>query len=812
MKTNWRFTLNLEAKILERDENSFVKDLLSLRQIWYLFPHYYNEDDTISSYGWLIIKTSNKKILDRVQYVKKVYKIEPTYVLEYQWEYHVVFNLHKWVESNLYKRYQKALSFIYWGESIDYHFYYDEWGWDVAMRYKWIESEETVITALSNVYTITQDRKIERELDRHNLEEYNKVLNIPFSEIYEKLWDKECEPFIDIERNIHITSWNQFEYTVDFLQSQTDTFKLFNDEFWLSFIDNEANLEISKEGVLISDGWQFYSNSRWYFMLGKEDAEMQVTDFFIKVHYRLIKSNNEKVFIVSLHNEIADERTEKIEWTNSTNKWPFSDFLQKLGNFHFTGQNPSFIASLHKKICKSPVPDVKYIIWFWFHKEEGIVIFKNGVWDIAEKIFTPLEEGSRYYFNYNGKGYYPSDKMGNSLLETIWVFVPSMWEKKLVELDDTIDFLNTLYADNSGILLLMYVMWVLGNWMFSSKKWFFPILFIRGITWSWKSKFSEILQFIFGTDKPSGFESSSTFTMTMLFTYLIDFPYFITEYRENAKDRQGKTTILMQNYDATWWTKGRPDQTLINYAYRAIPIMDGQEMVTEPALRTRSLQLQFLSKHKIKGNFEMIYHKWKDILRWFMYTYMNLAKWEKYDEYLAEWYELFDSHSNRIRQNMACIYAWCMAMSEKHRDMYIDVINESTKFQNIDYRQNWDDMQIIKAITKFLESDRDNYDSIWDIKPTQEEPVWCIIVSWSKLEEYIKARRIELSLKVDTYISSLENIWYHIGYRDDQAEQRVRSGIIIPYNNIPQEFLIHPKFYNVHKMMKKQEQQKALSF
>jgi len=62
--------------------------------------------------------------------------------------------------------------------------------------------------------------------------------------------------------------------------------------------------------------------------------------------------------------------------------------------------------------------------------------------------------------------------------------------------------------------------------------------------------------------------------MTMLFTYLKSFPYFITEFRENSKDKDSKVSILRSNYDGSGQTKGRPDQTVVNYNYSAIPVID----------------------------------------------------------------------------------------------------------------------------------------------------------------------------------------------------------------------------------------------
>lgn len=789
MKTNWRFTLNLEWGLLEKDEKAFKQEVYSFNQVWYYFPHYYNdEDDSISSYWWLVVKTKNKKILERVDYVKEIYWIDPHSIVMTEWEYHIVFNLNKGIDANRYKAYQKALEFIYSSKAIDYHFYNDET--IVKVVYE-SEKKSSPITALAGVNSIIQNKQIERHFDKNNLEQYNKANSIPFSDIVVKLWDDSDALKIDEEKWIHVLYGRQFEYVTNMLESRADTIEFFNTNYWLTFTTEKEDLEEIREWVFISDWQWFFKNDRWYYTVDKDDRDIQITDFHIKVHYRLIKSDKEKVFIVSLINEWSDERTNKIEWINSTSKWPFCDFLQKLWNFHFTWMNLSFITSIHKIICRAKVPDVKYITWYWFHREEGIVILRNWIWDIKENIFTPVIEWDKYYFNYNWKGYFPSDKSWNALYDTIGSFVPSMWDKNLVELDDILTFMMRIYNDSSWVLLIMMVMWIIWNWMFSDKKWEFPIFFIRGLTGSGKTKYSEILQYIFWSGKPSEFSSSSSFTMTMLFTYLRSLPYFITEYRENSKDKDNKVSILRSNYDGSGQTKGKPDQTVISYEYSAIPIIDWQEMITDPALRTRSVQVQFLSKHKIKWNFDKLYSEWKWLLKWFLYTYLNLAKGDKYNEYRNEWYDLFKSHSDRLRQNMASVYAGCMAFDEKKKDLYIEILNESLIFQNLDYKENWDDMQIINAIARFLES-RDSYSNIWDIPEER-----CLMISWAWLEEYIKLRRVDLSLKIDTYKASLENMWYHIWKKRDKVEWIQHNGIIIPYDNIPSEFLCHRDFYKV---------------
>ena len=95
------------------------------------------------------------------------------------------------------------------------------------------------------------------------------------------------------------------------------------------------------------------------------------------------------------------------------------------------------------------------------------------------------------------------------------------------------------------------------------------------------------------------------------------------------------------------------------------------------------------------------------------------------------------------------IYAGCMAVDSKNKDMYLEVLNKIGMLQTEELKQNGDSQQIINSISKFLEYGYGN-----DVYANMES----VIISWSAFEDYIKTKRIDLSLKLDTYKEHLEEM------------------------------------------------------
>jgi len=252
--------------------------------------------------------------------------------------------------------------------------------------------------------------------------------------------------------------------------------------------------------------------------------------------------------------------------------------------------------------------------------------------------------------------------------------------------------------------------------------------------------------------------------------------------------------MLRTVFDKTGQTKWRPDQTIIKYDYFGIPVIDGEEMIKDPASRTRSIQYQFLKKHKIKWSFNEKIKEWWYNLDNVLYTYLEMSDGDNYNKLMAEWYELFDTPwvDSRIIENISKIYAWCMAIDTSKKDLYLSVLKDVFDFQVLDAAENSNFKQAIDVTSRLLE--QSGYNSVFT--NTKEKQ---LVISWSSIEDYVNRNRINMSLDLKTYKEHFSVQWYNIWFVEDVLNERMIYWIVIPFDRIPKEFLIHPEFYRANK-------------
>lgn len=139
---------------------------------------------------------------------------------------------------------------------------------------------------------------------------------------------------------------------------------------------------------------------------------------------------------------------------------------------------------------------------------------------------------------------------------------------------------------------------------------------------------------------------------------------------------------------------------------------------------------------------------------------------------------------------MRMVYAGCMAIYPKNKDRYIEILKNIAAFQEDDLKNNSTGSQIIKAMARFIEQSH-GFDDIYVSNSS-------VIVSWGALEEYIKMRRIDMSLKnTGTYKEHLEEMGYKVGY--EELHDKMVYGVIIPKKDIPKEFLTNTLVYQAWK-------------
>jgi len=795
MNTIWRFTINPDSKksSLISDESQFIDELWLSKDIWYEFPHYYS-DTIVTGYRAAIIEVEEINI----DYIKWIYDITPNHIYWYKIKKHLVFYFKKSLNKFDYERTTKALAFIYDWISIDYHFYPENW---VTTDFSSDDINEKLTEICTKIYFYKDQRSAYQQT--FTIAEYDKYLeadDLPIKEVIQALYKKDLltiedlKQGIDEKHNIHKDYGHSFELVNKYYGSIEKAKKFFHDSFEIEFEDiNSFDYTKSKDGTVITEGEALFLNNLGYFTLDASGNIKKLTDFYVKVHAKIVWNDWKHHFIVSLVNESEGIETKKIIWENKTSSGTFSDFIQSYWPYHYYGTAP-FIKELHKQISTTKqMPEIQQVVWFGHHKDHNIIIFKNWVWDIKERLFTNKRNiDDDFYYNYDSSGYWVTDKQGNNLSDILTDSVPALNLDRVVELEDVLNFMSDLYADNSGAYLIFLAFWMMGYLAYGDQTKQFPLIFTRGVTGSWKSAFNELLQRVWGIKKAgSDFENSTLFTMTVTLSYLIKFPYFLAEYRESSTMRLQKVGTLRSVFDKISQTKGRADQSVVKYDYVATPVLDWEEMIEDGALRTRSLQLQLLKKHKIEGNFTKILREWGWILDNLLFTYLTKSNGDKYQEYTDEGYDIFKpmTSQNRIAQNIANIYAGCMSFNsdDDNKSIYIQVLAEILEFQEEDVQQNSTSMQILKVISKFMEN---SYNWIYVRKND-------VVISWNALEDYVQRYRVDTTLKINSYKEHLMTMWFKIEYTE--VLDQLIEWIIVPFELMPKNLLVHHEVYKSYK-------------
>lgn len=787
----WKFTINPDStKSLSNDENQFIDELAISKDIWYEFPHYYS-GDAITWYRAAIIEV---EVVD-IDYIKNIYWIEPNKIYK-NIKSHLVFYFKKSLNKFDYSRVTKALAFLYEGKSIDYHFYPENW---VTTEYSSDKVNDNLVNICTRIYFFKdQDSDYQKNFSISDYEKYIECNKIQIIDILKELYKKDnitlnnLKVWIDEKRNIHKDFWYPFEVVTKYYWSVEKAQNFFREKFEIWFEEiNSFDYTKSREWTVITSWENLFINDYGYFTLDDKWNRKKITDFYVKVHSKIVWIDWKHNFIVTLVNEKEWVETKKIIRENKTSITPFSDFIQSYWPYHYSW-SAQLIKELHKQISTTKqVPEVKQVIWYWHHAEYDIIIFRNWVWDMKQKLFTLKNiADDDFYYNYDNSWYWVTDKQRNPLSTILTEWVPYLNIDKVLQFDDILDYMNTLYADNSWAYLLFLAFWMMGHLLYWDKNNEFPLIFTRWTTWSGKTKYNEILQRMWGVDRAwNDFENSTMFSMTVWLSYMIKFPYFIVEYREAASQRWVKVWLLKSVFDKKSQGKWRADQSLVVYNYVAMPVLDWEEMIMDWALRTRSLQYQLLKKHKISWNFWKLLRDWYSILDNVLFTYMTKSKWEKYQDYIDEWYGIFKQMTtdDRIAKNIMSIYAWCMCFDPENKDSYITVLEEVLKFQNEDVKQNSTSMQIVKALSKFMEN---SYNSVFIRKND-------IIISWNALEEYMSRYKIETTLKISSYKEHLQQMWFDIDFVE--AWEQLVEWVIVPFSIIPKNLLTDARVYQSYK-------------
>ena len=798
MDKYWRYTIAPDWELFE-DKEMVLSDLDW--ECWCEYPHLYNNNWVILKY-WAVIIQTYKYDIEGIEDIEENYWIYPTSILKIEQEYHLVFRYTSFTSIRTHKKIQESLAYLYSGIALDYHFLKEE---NIYIR-KTDKTLDNLVTVSNKIFGIKKlDEQVSALIKTTEFNQLQEANSLDIQKVIEVLYegkntlDKMLE-WVSLYENKHMLFGSCFTLVYKhFNNNINNARKFFIEKYDINFIEEEyENNSVEAVDNLIERG-------DWYYVV-TEKAEKKISDFIISVHYKILNQDGTCNYIVSLNNNEQWQFTPKIFWCNKTWTAAFADYIQKYWNFHFYW-SAWHIKLLHSAVSSTRyIPYIKQIIWFWHHEKYNIIIFKNWIWNTKEWIFTPKEDLSdSFYLDFDQNWYMVTSVHWEPLLEDMKESLPTLQITEVFSYEKLSSFFSKMYSNEYGLYLMFLLFWMYWHLLYWKKKNSFPLIFTRWITWSGKTAFNKTLRDCWGIDKwVFDFENSTSFVISVYLSQLIKFPLFIAEYREAANNRLAKVWTLRSAFDKVWQSKGKQDLTTIKFDYYWVPVLDWEEMITDGALRTRSLQLQLSRKYKVDWNFEEIISQWWEIIKWIMYSYLEISKWYIYEKSLSEWFVFFKTYipEDRIADNLSKIYAWCMCFDSSKEKEYKKVLKKIWDFQIKDFRENSTTMQIIKIISKFLE--RDNYNSFFFTTLGKNSSDFdTLVISRQPIEDYVTRFKVETTLKISSYIEHIESLWFNVDYIT--LKTRIVRGIIVPFESIPKDFLSNSLIYEVYNKRKSKQ-------
>lgn len=208
---------------------------------------------------------------------------------------------------------------------------------------------------------------------------------------------------------------------------------------------------------------------------------------------------------------------------------------------------------------------------------------------------------------------------------------------------------------------------------------------------------------------------------------------------------EDKISNFRSSYDRQSVGRGRADMSAIQFNLNAIACMEGEEMLDDGATRTRCIQFRPDKKSKLdKVDFEeRITEAW--ILDYFTYSYLTQADMSKYNTYYAQ-FMASTRAGGRNKHNLAVIFASAMCYYPEMKDEYLVTLDKLLGFQEEDEEENGTTIDIVKAISAFIQ--RGEY----PIYYTSDG----FVISWEAIQEYSRKYKQELSLKIKSYREHLD--------------------------------------------------------
>lgn len=779
-KKYWAYAIIEPAVTFIANKDEFVSNLSILgreENSGFYYLQYINENE-ISEYSSIVIEGSGKDFTDRVNFVKEFYNLPYSYeskrgeVTRFLFIYDRPQSIKR--QTVIQKLFEKLIQC-----TIKDAIFFDK---DQNIDKKvFVE-----IDSINDAIAILKQSQDTTSFSGFNLNEFQSANALSISEVQVKLKTSLVQ---DTVLNIVKSIGSPFSLVLSVQKSVNSAMLFFNEEFGLQFeiyrdVADKYSLdgvEAKPKNVTVAKG--YYRET--------EKGVTKITDFLIFVHYRL--QGKDVKYIVSLFNPTTEEKSKKFVFENNASKNKLAEAVMKQGGFHFSGTDKD-VLTIHEAVSAVVVPTIEDIAGYWVHSDKKIVVFHNGIYDLNEGKFTENVDGSPFYFTSTGKGYHITDSNGNEIVEMYRHVAPQFHSGQSKSYEDIYNEIEPLYSDNSGDIALMTACTLAGYSLYAEAEERAPLIYIGGVTGSGKSTFNEIIQRLFGIVPGTSqkFENIKNFALVHYLTNLIRFPLFMTEFRRTAT--MDKVSTLRSAFDNSCETKGRPDQTIVQYNYRATACIDGEEFAKDGATRTRAIMLN-MKRSSQRKDFKSNIKKFKSH-KYFWSSYVQDSSRADYYEAYEEWLELFNvpGVEARVKTNVALMYAGSMAFAPDRKDVFQSICMQILEEQMKDFNENGTSNEIIKVIGRYLSSGYGTYFISRDY----------LIIDWNGILDYVNRNRINMNLDIETYVDHLNVMWFPVDFYEVGIgmDAKMTYWVKVEFSTIPKQLLTTTEIYKAHRESK----------
>lgn len=605
--------------------------------------------------------------------------------------------------------------------------------------------------------------------------------------------------------NIIIGYGSPFQYVMSIKQSLDDTLKFFNEHYAIGFKIQDVAIDTYFVDGIIGQSFGLVQHL-WGYAVESEKGMIRITDFLIRVHYKIKKKEN-TIYAISLINA-SGQKTPIFQWSNTSSEAGLTELVQSQGNFHFLNPTKKYLIQVHAMISSTDVPTIYSIDKFGRNTFMGndIVVYANWVFDIQRKIFFPKSDDVNFYFLDGTDGFCVEDERGSPIDDTTKWVVPSVKNQEVHTYDEYLDIFQKMYKDHTGDFLIMVCMTYMGYALYSEENvQYNPIFCGHGVTGSGKTTFAEFVKMLLGIDgMPVVFGAGTTnFALLKMLGSINKFPIMCSEYRASTTDGVGKEAIFRSLYDRKPIAKGNVSQTITSYNLLASMFLEWEELPTDGAVRSRFIHKRLAKRFRnvsedIDIGTELSSNK--NIIESFVNSYQIVSNKDIYTESLVEAKQLFSwpKKEPRIVDNLSMMYASCMAFDPYKRDYFISVLEKISTELHADLSDNGTGMQILKAISMYLST---RWSNLYINKTTNT-----VIIPWVDVVSYIQRHKIELTLKIESYEDHLVEMgfedWVFEVEQEDSfgnKEEMCVRWFSIHISKAPKELLVKKEAYSLYK-------------